>query len=119
MRGFAVALTTMGLAGCASAPDEAPAPTEVEVTMVCTVIERGGLSNCRVIREKPGGYGMAAEAILSAEQGRASVQPVGGGPRATGVGDRTEVSMVIPLDAAAFARFRRIRTEVSEPATDQ
>lgn len=115
MRGAAVGLALMGLAGCATDDDSLIAPTDVEVTMNCRVVSQGGLTDCQVIRERPGGYGMAAEALASAEQGRASVQPVGGGARVSREGDRTEVSMRIPIDAAAAARFRRGRTEVSEP----
>lgn len=114
MRSAALGLALIGLTGCAATDDSAIAPTDVEVTMSCRVQSDGGLADCRVTRERPGGYGMAAEALASAEEGRASLQPIGGGPRA-GVGSRSEFTMRIAIDAAAMARFRRARMQVSEP----
>lgn len=116
MRIAAAGLVLMGLTGCASAGDAAVAPTDVEVTMNCRVQSGGALSACQVVRERPAGYGMAAEALASAAEGRARMQPVGGGPRG-GVGGRSDFSIRIAIDAAAAARFRRARTEVSEPRT--
>ena len=121
MRMLAAGLVLVGLTGCASTNDDAAiAPTDVEVTMNCRVADRGELADCRVTRERPGGYGMAAEALASAEQGRATTQPVSGSPRASTTGSRVtgsriDVSMRIPIDAAAMARYRQVRTEVSEP----
>jgi len=105
-----------GLGACAPAASSAlVVPTDVEVTMNCRIVAGGGLEDCRVVRERPGGYGMGAEALASAEQGRASVQPVGSDRRVSGVGSRMTVSMRVAIDAAAMARARRGRPEVSEP----
>ncbi len=115
MRIAVAGLVLIGLAGCASSADDSLiVPTDVEVTMSCRVQSDGGLADCRLVRERPGGYGMGAAALAAAEEGRASVQPVGGGPR-SGTGGRDDFSMRLPIDAEAMARYRRIRTEVSEP----
>ena len=114
MRSAALGLALIGLTGCAATDDSTIVPTDVEVTMSCRVQMDGGLADCRVMRERPGGYGMAAEALASAEEGRASLQPIGGGPR-TASGSRQTFTMRVAIDAAAMTRFRRIQTEVSEP----
>lgn len=114
MRSAALGLALIGLTGCAATDESLIAPTDVEVTMSCRVQSDGGLADCRVTRERPGGYGMAAEALASAAEGRASLQPVGGGPR-TATAGRSDFTTRIAIDAAAVARFRRARTSVSEP----
>ena len=114
MRSVALGLGLIGAARCASTDGAGVAPTDVEVTMNCRVMSDGGLAGCHVLRERPAGYGMAAEALASAEQGRARMQPVGGGSR-TATGTRSDFTMRIAIDAEAMTRFRRARTEVSEP----
>ncbi len=69
MRMAAMAAVLIGLTGCATADGGEIVQTEVEVTMNCRVAEEGVVEDCRVTRERPGGYGMAAEAILAAERG--------------------------------------------------
>ena len=116
MRMAVAGAVLMGLAGCASTDEAALTPTDVEVTMSCWVQRDGGLSDCRVKRERPGGYGMAEEALASAREGRAIMQPVGGGPRIPADG-RQDFTTRIAIDAAAMTRYRRGQTDVSEPRT--
>ncbi|MFC5345844.1 hypothetical protein ACETK8_16335 [Brevundimonas staleyi] len=116
MRMAVAGAVLIGLTGCASTDDAALTPTDVEVTMNCWVQSDGGLQDCRVTREKPGGYGMAEEALASAREGRASMQPVGGGRRPANTG-RQDFTMRMAIDAAAMTRYRRIQTDVSEPRT--
>lgn len=113
MRPFMASGLLLLLAGCVSGrPAPVAVPSEVEVTLNCRVQSDGTVADCRLVRERPEGYGLGAEALAAAGNGLVRLEQVGGG-RLSGypVGSRADFVQRISIGTEAAARARRARSQ--------